>query len=192
VTLYYLQTRGTLRFNALHRQFPGCTPRLLVKQLRELEEDAFIARTVCPVVPPKVEYALTDEGRSPRHAVRRRLRVGTLYAVGGGSTRMIVTLIAFVAGSAIATAHMPFWTALPSLKRVSLVKTLGLAPAVFVLRRAARVRLQHWRVFQRHRVGPRAWLPAAPRRVLRQGARHAAPATVRPRGETGRACRVLA
>jgi uncharacterized protein len=57
---------------------------------------------------------------------------GTLYTVGGGSTRMIVTLIAFVAGSVIATAHMPFWTALPGLPAISLVKTLGAAPALLL------------------------------------------------------------
>jgi len=57
---------------------------------------------------------------------------GTLYTVGGGSTRMVVTLLAFIAGSVIATAHMPFWTALPQLKPISLVKTLGLAPALLL------------------------------------------------------------
>ena len=57
---------------------------------------------------------------------------GTLYTVGGGSTRMIVTLLAFIAGSVIATAHMPFWTSLPQLKPISLVKTLGLAPALLL------------------------------------------------------------
>lgn len=55
---------------------------------------------------------------------------GTLYTVGGGSTRMIVTLVAFVVGSVVATAHMPFWTALPALKPLSLVKTLGAGPAI--------------------------------------------------------------
>lgn len=50
---------------------------------------------------------------------------GTLYTVGGGSTRMIVTLLAFIAGSVIGTAHLPFWSALPQLAPVSLVKTLG-------------------------------------------------------------------
>jgi uncharacterized protein len=55
---------------------------------------------------------------------------GTLYTVGGGSTRMIVTLAAFIAGSVIATAHMPFWTSMPQLAPVSLVKTLGAAPAL--------------------------------------------------------------
>jgi len=57
---------------------------------------------------------------------------GTLYTVGGGSTRMIVTLAAFITGSVIATAHMPFWTALPHLQPVSLVKTLGLLPALLL------------------------------------------------------------
>jgi uncharacterized membrane protein YedE/YeeE len=57
---------------------------------------------------------------------------GTLYTVGGGSTRMIVTLAAFIAGSVIATAHLPFWTALPHLQPISLVKTLGLLPALLL------------------------------------------------------------
>jgi uncharacterized membrane protein YedE/YeeE len=57
---------------------------------------------------------------------------GTLYTVGGGSTRMVVTLLAFIAGSVIATAHMPFWTSLPHLQPISLVKTLGLAPALLL------------------------------------------------------------
>ncbi|SAK56271.1 putative inner membrane protein [Caballeronia fortuita] len=57
---------------------------------------------------------------------------GTLYTVGGGSTRMIATLVAFIAGSVIATAHMPFWTALPQLQPISLVKTLGAGPALAV------------------------------------------------------------
>lgn len=55
---------------------------------------------------------------------------GTLYTVGGGSTRMIVTLVAFIVGSVVATAHMPFWTALPSLQPISLVKSLGAGPAL--------------------------------------------------------------
>jgi uncharacterized membrane protein YedE/YeeE len=55
---------------------------------------------------------------------------GTLYTVGGGSTRMLVTLAAFIVGSLVGTAHMPFWTSLPQLKPISLVTTLGLAPAL--------------------------------------------------------------
>jgi uncharacterized membrane protein YedE/YeeE len=55
---------------------------------------------------------------------------GTLYTVGGGSTRMIVTLIFFIIGSLIGTAHMPFWTSMPQLPPLSAVKELGLGPAL--------------------------------------------------------------
>jgi len=55
---------------------------------------------------------------------------GTLYTVGGGSTRMIVTLLFFIVGSLIGTAHMPFWTSMPQLAPLSAVKELGLAPAL--------------------------------------------------------------
>ncbi|WP_277185312.1 YeeE/YedE family protein [Caballeronia sp. BR00000012568055] len=55
---------------------------------------------------------------------------GTLYTVGGGSTRMVVTLIAFIVGSVVGTAHLPFWSALPHLQPISLVKTLGAGPAI--------------------------------------------------------------
>jgi uncharacterized membrane protein YedE/YeeE len=50
---------------------------------------------------------------------------GTLYTVGGGSTRMLITLAAFIAGSAIGAAHLHWWTALPSLPRISLVEAWG-------------------------------------------------------------------
>lgn len=62
--LYHLLLDGTHRFNELQRRLTGVPPRLLIKQLRDLEEDGLVVRTVYPVVPPKVEYALSDEGRS--------------------------------------------------------------------------------------------------------------------------------
>src|SRR6185437_2619212 len=55
---------------------------------------------------------------------------GTLYTVGGGSTRMVVTLIAFIVGSVVGAAHLPFWAALPHLQPISLVKTLGAGAAI--------------------------------------------------------------
>ena len=57
---------------------------------------------------------------------------GTLFTVGGGSTRMFVTLVFFVAGSAIATAHAPWWYDLPGLGNVSLGVELGLWPALLL------------------------------------------------------------
>jgi uncharacterized membrane protein YedE/YeeE len=50
---------------------------------------------------------------------------GTLYTVGGGSTRMLITLAAFIAGSAIGAAHLHWWTALPSLPKISLIEVWG-------------------------------------------------------------------
>ena len=63
VVLFHLLD-GPMRFNELGRKTLGVTPRLLVKQLRELEEDGLVERTVYPVVPPKVEYALTEEAQT--------------------------------------------------------------------------------------------------------------------------------
>ncbi len=55
---------GKLRFNALCRVLQSATPRMVTLQLRELEADGIVRRTVFPEVPPKVEYDLTDLGRS--------------------------------------------------------------------------------------------------------------------------------
>ena len=57
-------TDETLRFHQLRSLVPEATPKMLTQQLRELERDGLITRTVYPVVPPKVEYALTPAGSS--------------------------------------------------------------------------------------------------------------------------------
>lgn len=55
---------GTLRFSELRRRISKATPKMLTQQLRELEEQALIHREVYPVIPPKVEYSLTETGQS--------------------------------------------------------------------------------------------------------------------------------
>ncbi len=50
---------------------------------------------------------------------------GTLFTAGGGSSRMMITLAAFIAGSVIATAHMGYWNSLPSIAGISLVTQFG-------------------------------------------------------------------
>lgn len=57
---------------------------------------------------------------------------GTLFTVGGGSSRMLVTLIFFIVGAVIGTAHLPWWLALPSLPEISLGRTLGVPGGVIV------------------------------------------------------------
>jgi len=55
---------------------------------------------------------------------------GTLYTVGGGNTRMVVTLAAFIAGSAMGAMHLPWWSAQPNIGQVSLIQSLGWMPAL--------------------------------------------------------------
>ena len=61
--LWHLSGR-VLRFNQLRQLVPEATPKMLTQQLRELEQDGLINRKVYPVVPPKVEYSLTELGES--------------------------------------------------------------------------------------------------------------------------------
>ena len=54
---------GPLRFNALRREVGEISQKVLASTLKDLEESGFVSRTVTPVTPPQVEYALTDLGR---------------------------------------------------------------------------------------------------------------------------------
>lgn len=61
--LYFLEQK-THRYGELKKAIPDITQKMLTQQLRELEADGLIVRTVYPVVPPKVEYSLSDSGKS--------------------------------------------------------------------------------------------------------------------------------
>jgi DNA-binding HxlR family transcriptional regulator len=71
---------GTLRFGELGRRVPAAPTRTLTRQLRELEYDGIILRTVYPQVPPKVEYSLTELGRSLAPLVSAMDEWGAAYA----------------------------------------------------------------------------------------------------------------
>ena len=56
--------QGTMRFGELHRSIDGITARMLTVTLRGLERDGIVTRTIHPVIPPRVDYALTPMGRT--------------------------------------------------------------------------------------------------------------------------------
>jgi DNA-binding HxlR family transcriptional regulator len=63
-TILYHLAFGPTRFNVLRRLIPTVTARMLTLQLRELEADGIVSRTVASQVPPRVDYALTPEGET--------------------------------------------------------------------------------------------------------------------------------
>jgi len=71
--------QDTHRFAQLRRRIPGITEKMLTQHLRELEADGIIERRVYPTVPPKVEYSLTDYGRSLKHALEAICEWGRLH-----------------------------------------------------------------------------------------------------------------
>ena len=73
---------GTLRFSELHQRIPKATPKMLTQQLRELETNELIHREVFPVIPPKVEYSLTETGRSLLPILIARRDWGSTYLRG--------------------------------------------------------------------------------------------------------------
>ncbi|MBF2475663.1 helix-turn-helix transcriptional regulator [Listeria seeligeri] len=64
IILLILLQDGTKRFSELKRRVPGITQKMLTNQLRELEKEDIIIRKVYPEVPPKVEYSISEYGKS--------------------------------------------------------------------------------------------------------------------------------
>jgi len=79
VILWYL-SGGTLRFGELKRTIPGITQRMLTQQLRELERDGIVARRAHDQVPPKVEYSITEFGRTLKPLLEQMCRWGEQYS----------------------------------------------------------------------------------------------------------------
>lgn len=75
---------GTRRFNQLQRMCPGINQRMLTKQLRELEDAGLVLRTVHPVVPPHVDYQLSELGQALQPVMSSLQHWGNLYLSRGG------------------------------------------------------------------------------------------------------------
>jgi DNA-binding HxlR family transcriptional regulator len=63
VIIFHLFDHGKLRFSELERSIKGVSQKMLIQQLRDLERNGIVTRTVHPQVPPKVEYELTSWGQ---------------------------------------------------------------------------------------------------------------------------------
>lgn len=84
--LWYVTAYSVQRFGELQRRLDGITHTTLTRQLRELEEDGFLRRTVYGEVPPRVEYTLTPLGESFAPLLRAMLEWSEahLEELGGG------------------------------------------------------------------------------------------------------------
>jgi len=78
VILFHLLD-GTKRFNELMRSMPKVTQRMLTRQLRELESDGIIDRKVYGEIPPRVEYSLTELGRTLEPILRMLQKWGSAH-----------------------------------------------------------------------------------------------------------------
>ena len=77
--LWALVEKGTLRFSQIRDELSGISERMLAKQLDELGEDALINRIAYPEVPPRVEYELTELGKSMRPMLAQMSEWGEMH-----------------------------------------------------------------------------------------------------------------
>jgi len=78
-----------IRYGALEKCIQNISPKVLVQHLRELEKDGLVQRTIFPVIPPHVEYALTDKGRSMFTVLAELRRWGLAFDLAQVETRCI-------------------------------------------------------------------------------------------------------
>lgn len=76
IMILVLLMKGTMRFSELQRNLPGITQKMLAMRLREMEHDQLVKRKVYAVVPPKVEYSLTEFGQSLEPVIKRLSKWG--------------------------------------------------------------------------------------------------------------------
>ncbi len=116
IDVVYCLLTGTKRFGELRRSLPAITQRVLTLELRQLQQDGIVVRTMYPTIPPKVEYSLTERGRmlQPVFAVMetwagkyRGNRKRESYAValhancGNGPLLQVLNLGPFVTGHGV-------------------------------------------------------------------------------------------
>lgn len=76
---YFFLLKETKRFKELERQIEGINTRMLVKELKQLENNGIVVRKVYPEIPPKVEYSLTEKGRALKNVLIEMRNWGNEY-----------------------------------------------------------------------------------------------------------------
>jgi len=71
--------QGDKRYSELVRLLPDLSERMLSKQLRELEQDLLVEKTIFPEVPPRVEYRLTELGKTIRPILKSMMKGGVVF-----------------------------------------------------------------------------------------------------------------
>lgn len=79
--ILWLLSEQTLRFSQLNKEMVGVTQKMLTQQLRELESEGLVARKVYPVVPPKVEYSITEYGKTLKPVLESMAKWGSKHQV---------------------------------------------------------------------------------------------------------------
>lgn len=79
VIIYHLIKQKNCRFNELQKLMPNCSRKMLSLQLKELENDQIISKTVYPSVPPKTSYRLTNIGNSLTPLILEMEKWGVMY-----------------------------------------------------------------------------------------------------------------
>ena len=79
LTIIFSLIKETKRFKELERQIEGINTRMLVKELKQLENNGIVVRKVYPEIPPKVEYSLTEKGRALKNVLIEMRNWGNEY-----------------------------------------------------------------------------------------------------------------
>jgi DNA-binding HxlR family transcriptional regulator len=86
IILWHLKEGGVKRFGELQRLVRGISQKMLTQELRDLEESGLVSRKVYPVVPPKVEYSLTETGWSLKPVLEQLCDWGKEYRKSRGES----------------------------------------------------------------------------------------------------------
>ena len=92
IILWHLKEGGVKRFGELQRLVRGISQKMLTQELRDLEESGLVSRKVYPVVPPKVEYSLTETGWSLKPLLEQMCEWGKEYRKNRGEASLAMAV----------------------------------------------------------------------------------------------------